>query len=359
MAEESEPTYNPVLPENLAGQFPGPQTISMKRMKRTPYIAVDPVEFGRKFGAFNREQITENYAQAKTIGLDAVETELQSLLNYVPRSSALMRQEIAADNFFNQEQRLQQIAQADPNALSDLGVVRSNALAYSEGRLPDAVQDRALEIGVRSQAADIAATSGFGVQSSAARKSSDLMSAAQRFDISRYGNELLSKNVAQRMDLTLAPTQYSTAGSQVDIMPRISAGQLSTQMLTELNKVTAISPETAFNTLVNQSQFASNLVQRTKEFNKNLRYNVKTFNANAINNFALSLFNYMNSYAMGAANTANVGAMFNVERADQKKAQNIANENRKDTQSNNAVMGWIEALGSMAGLGKDVVDILS
>jgi hypothetical protein len=329
----------------------------MKRTKRTPYIAVDPVEFGRKFGAFNREQITENYAQAKTIGLDAVETELQSLLNYVPRSSALMRQEIAADNFFNQEQRLAQIAQADPNALADLGVVRSNALAYSEGRVPDVVQDRALELGVRSRAADMAASSGFGAQSSAARKASDLMSAEQRLNLSQFGNELLAKNVKDRMDLTLADTQYSTAGSKVDIMPSVSAGKMSSDILAELNKVTTLSPETAFNTMVDQSQFASNLVQRTKEFNKNLRYNVKTFNANAINNFALSLFNYLNSYAMGTANAQNVGAMFNIERGDQRKAQGIANQNKKDTQKQNAIISGFEAIGTAAGLWDTITDL--
>jgi len=79
---------------------------------------------------------------------------------------------------------------------------------------------------VRSDAADTAGFSGIGTRSQKASKISDLMSADQRFKIAQYGENLTSQNVrdqsgliANEANLTLAPTEYSSVGSQIKATP--------------------------------------------------------------------------------------------------------------------------------------------
>ncbi len=340
------------VPEFIGGLFPEAETISFKglRSKRAPYTFIDPVKFAEGFGTATRGEMDKNYDQAKKFGLDAVNTELEGLLSYVPKSAQLSRDQIAIDNQFNQAQREAQVASAVPGAREDFERIRQNAIAFSEGRAPDAVTDRALELGIRSDAADIAATSGFGVNSSAARKASDLMSARERIDLSKYGNDLLGKNVEAQANLFLADTQYSTAGSQVKIMPTVSAAEMTNNYFGEFNKNTLLSPDNALNTSVNQSQFLTSLITRNREFNKTMKYNVRTFNANAKNEFALSYFNYLNAYVNSVAAGEQIDINTNFAIGERNRAEAIRKREKGKTQGANEIGSIIEGAGSIIGI---------
>lgn len=339
------------VPEFIGGLFPEAETISFKglRAKRAPYNFIDPLKFAQEFGDMTRSEIDKNYDQAKKFGLDAVNTELEGLLSYVPKSAQLSRDQIAIDNKFNQAQREAQVASAVPGAREDFERIRQNAIAFSEGRAPDAVTDRALELGIRSEAADVAASSGFGVNSSAARKASDLMSARERIDLSKYGNDLLGKNVEAQANLFLADTQYSTAGSQVKIMPSISAGEMTRGYLDQINRNTLVSPDNALNANIDQSKFFTSLITRNREFNKTMKFNVRTFNANAKNEFALSYFNYLNSYVNSVAAGKQVDINTGFAIGEREKADKERKKEKDKTQDANEIDSIIGGVGSIAG----------
>ncbi len=324
-------------PENLTGFFPSPATLDLQGMDAASYSYIDPATFAQKFGELNRREYTKNFAEARKFGLDTLDTELEGLINYVPRSSQLIREQVSADNTFNQAERTRQVDAAMPGAREDLELMSSNARAMASGRLPSSIDDRALELGMRSDAADLANMSGFGARSSVARKTSDLMSAERRLDISKYGNQLIDAATRTKADVLMAPTSYSAAGQNIQVMPTQSAGQLTTAITGELNARTLISPDTTFSSDIGQSQFVTNVDQRTREFNKTMEYNTKTFNANVTNQFAMSLFDYMVSYAnavaSGEQNELNTRMNVNM----QQRATDAYGREKKRTQRNNTI----------------------
>lgn len=253
------------------------------------YNFVDPQSYASKFGDFNRSEFFKNFGTAKDFSLQTLETELQGLKGFVPAAAALKRNTISADNLFNQEERARQLKEVLPYAdeefasqREDLKGQRSRANAYAEGRLPDKLQDRAFELGVRSRSADLAGFSGIGPRSMEASKTSDLMSAEQRLELSKYGDNLLTQNINARTatlqnegNVKLAPTEYSSAGTDVRVTPEVGAGQLRTNYSGNLNASTMLTPSDALATTVNEEQFKTNLNQRTREFNASNQLQLK------------------------------------------------------------------------------------
>lgn len=274
-----------VAPAFIGDMFPAATTIP-----GAAYQYIDPIQFGKEFNPFARSELAKNLEQSSGFALDAIDTEFQGLSSFVPKSAALKRGETAADNAFNQQQRTAQITSAIPDVLGDLNANAAQLRTYSEGGVPNSVVDKALQLGTASAAADVASASGFGVNSSAARKVSDLMSAKDRIALSQYGIQGLSQNAAQRAELQLAPTAYSNAGAQINVNPSVSPTQLQGQYFSALNTATGIPASTAFQSNIGQSQFQSNLQQQTQQFN-----------ANNLNQFALSQFGYLNSYVNSVA----------------------------------------------------------
>lgn len=348
------------VPAYVGDQFPDAKTTKYKNIRNAgdTFKFTDPLEFGKSFGAANREQLAQNNAQAKTFALDALDTELRGLLEFVPKSAALKRDTIAADNIFNQAQRTAQVNQAVPDVVKDLNSIASDARRYASGEVPNSVVDKALALGTRSAAADIAATSGFGVGSSAARKLSDLMSARDRIGLSQYGEQLLGQNAAQRTDLLLAPTEYSNAGEQVNVMPTLSGSQLQTSNFAEVNSRTLTSPETALTSVINQNQFLVNTLGRNREFNASNRLSNAQFNANTLNNFALSKFNYEVSYANSVAGATQTAINTGISLDQQGAARDEANKQKGQTQKGNAIGGIIGAVGSIAGAATGISGII-
>lgn len=313
------------------------------------YQYIDPIKFGKEFNPFQREELAKNFAQSRDFALGAIDTEFQALLNFVPSSAKLQREQVAADNIFNQEQRTAQVQGTLPEVLKDIAQQRADARAYARGELPDSIQNRGLEVQMRSESADIASSSGFGTGSAASRKLSDLMSARERFGIAQYGNQLEASVDQREAELLLAPTEYATAGSQVRVTPTLSGSQLQQAGFETFNASTILSPGTAFSSAVNQSQFLTQLQQRIQEFNASNTLQNDQFNVTNLNNFALSYFNYLNSYVNSVASAAQADINTNVSIDQQGEARDEATKQRDKTKKGNAIEEGLGALGGIIG----------
>lgn len=357
-----------VAPPDLSGLFPDPSLVpdyKNKKNKAANFIFTDPLAFAEKFADFNRSEIAKNYEQAKGLALDQLNTELQGLQNFAPAASALKRQQTSIDNIFNQKQRTAQINKTLPGVRGQLTAQGKRAETYASGRLPDSIQDAALELGIRSRAADQATAGGFGASSSVSRKASDLMSAEERLQIANYGEQLLTSNIGTKANLLLAPTEYSDAGQQIRVTPEVGAGRLSSQALSEINQASLIPPGAALNAVIQQREFRTQLRQRNKEFNRSKKLNVQSLNAQIRNQFALQKFGYQvahagaeagaatanNNIALGIAQQAQYADIFSGALAQSQSAAQTASIASGIGEIITAGAGLISGISSLAGGG--------
>lgn len=332
-------------PAYLGGMFPQATLAQFNPIQAAPYKYTDPFKFAGKYGQAARDEITKNYKQAKELGLDQVQTELQGLKDFVPGASALKRDTLAQDNIFNQEQRTKQVDTTLPEVRAQLMNQGQRADTFAKGKLTSDIEDRAFEVGVRSKAADIGNAGGFGASSSVSRKTSDLMSAEQRLNLSKYGDQLLTNNIGTKANLYLAPTAYSDAGQQVRVTPSVDAGSRVAQNFSQINQLASLPTSQAFNSEIGQQQFSTNLEQGTRTFNAQNQFQASQFNAQAQNQFALDLFGYQAGYAgaLAGASQTNLNTGFALQQ--QQQAQDVFNQGRGNAQSNQTA----GAVGSIIG----------
>lgn len=339
-------------PAYLGDQFPSPVLTNYDPIETAPYNFTDVMDFTKQYAPFVRDQLALNNEQAKEFAYSALDTELKSLAEFVPQQAELKRRETNLDNFFNQEQRLQQVERGIPGARQDLEAQRGRANTYASGQLPDEQADRGLELGVRSNAADLASAGGFGASSSVARKASDLMSATQRFQVAQYGEGLLGQNVNQRASLLLAPTSYSNAGQQINVNPSVSPAQLQVQARNEITAQAGVSAPQALSTTVQQNQFTTGLEQQSRTFNASNTLQNDQFNAGNQNNFALQKFGYDVSYAGAVAGAAQTGSNTQIQLEQQKLAQQIFQDHQEQAQKNQQIGSILTGLTTiLAGIG--------
>lgn len=319
--------------------------VAFETIKPAAYDYTDPLAYAKQVAAQNQGMIQQNWAQGKGLALDALETELQGLKGFTAGSAALKREQIAVDNAFNQQQRTAQLRQVMPEAAGDLAAQRSRAAAYAEGRLPDSMLDRAMELGIRSNAADTATYAGFGAKSAQASKLSDLMSAEQRFQLGQYGENLIGQNMQTKANLMLAPTQYSTAGSEIKVMPEVGAARLAYQGMSAINEATMLTPSAALTAKIGQNQFTTQLAQRTNEFNATGKFNAATFNTTGAYTAALNKFNYDIAYqdSLVAANQSRLDMATALQTAG--IMQGGANQGLTDAQQANLTTSLLESMG--------------
>ena len=346
-------------PANLEELFPSASLVKYKRMKSAPYNFTDPMEFAEEYGDFNREQYSKNIDMAKEFSLDALNTELEALQSYVPAAASLKRSETALDNIFNQSQRTRQVESTMPGVTKSLESQASRAETYARGGVPDDISNQALELGIRSSAADQATAGGFGATSSVARKASDLMSAAQRLQIAQYGENLLTQNVGTRANLLLAPTEYSNAGTQISVNPTVSPAQLQSAYLSDINQYSMISPTTALQSQVQQQQFVTSQKQQTRMFNTGNAFSAEQINANAQNQFKMNKFQYQAGFAAAVAGAAQTDSntALQMELAD--KYYDIYKDSKDATQSANNIQSVISGIGSVISAGSQLVSAFS
>lgn len=263
--------YDKLKADNLANRF----------MTKADYTILDPAEVQAEFGDITRTEMRKNQSLASDLALEAIDTELKGLLNYAPTAANLQRQQVALDNTLNQEERTKLLDTADKGIRTDLESQAGRARAFAEGRVPDSITDRQLELGIQSKAADRAAVGGFGAGSSAAMKAGQLMSAEARIGLSQYGDQLLTSNLTNRVNTLVAPQQMATGGSQIKVTPSISAGQAALAIASEANAGN-ITAKDALASKTQQSQFSAELEQDTNKTNVTLAAQ-KDFNQAQLN----------------------------------------------------------------------------
>lgn len=332
--------------------FPNPTFAVYDAIKAAAYKYTDPLKFAEKFGNFNRKEIQKNFDFSKDLALNELNTELASLKDFVPAASAIKRQETSLDNVFNQAEKTRQIDSTIPDIRGSLEKQGARATAYAEGRVPDEVQDRAYELGIRSAAADQAASGGFGASSSVARKASDLLSVSQRINLSKYGDAALSNNINQRASLLLAPTEYSNAGSQIGVMPSLSSSQLINSNLNTINGLTTITPAQGLASETQQQQYSTNLKQQTNMFNAGNELQTSMFNAGVSNQFALGGFGYNVGYANSVAGAQQNSINTDFGLGQQDMYSGVMNDYMNQAQGSQQLSSLINGVFSLLG-GKD------
>lgn len=338
---------NAFVPSYLGDEYPSPFLV-----KTAPYKFTDPFKFAEQYGAFQRQNLYKNFDAARDLALKELDTELAGLKQFVPAASALKREQVALDNPFNQAQRLAQVDFALPGVSNQLNAQSKRAEAFASGRAPDEVTDRALELGVRSRAADSAYSGGFGTGSAVARKTSDLLSAEQRIGLSQYGDQLLNSNIAAKSNLLLAPTEYSDAGSQVRVVPEVGGARLAAGAFTEINNQANIPAQTALSADINQNQFKTNLEQQTRVLNTGVQ-----------NQFALGKFQYDVGYAgavAGAAQTdKNTQIALDQQARNEQIFSDLLSQAQQSNQSGAIASGISELITGLGGLFNSAGSLLS
>jgi len=333
-------------PAYLGKYFPEAYQTTYKDIESAPYNYVDPIEFAKQYGSFAKSQYAENMGMASDFAMQALDTELKGMQSYVPAAAALQRSQVSLDNIFNQAERTRQISEVMPEQKKFLAAQMQRANAYASGRLPDEQQNTALELGIRSRAADAATAGGFGATSSVAQKSSDLMSAEERFKIAQYGEQLGATNVQNTAALLLAPTEYANAGSQIKVMPTLSGSQLQSQYLQDINQYSMMTAAQANQSVVQQNQFVTSQEQATRQFNAQMDLNNQQFNANNLNNFALTKFSYDVGYAGLVAGAAQTNSNTALGVAQQQMYMDLYKSAMQNAQSANQAGAWANSIGS-------------
>lgn len=341
-----------VSPADLTGLFPQPTFADFNSIRGAKYKNVDPFDFAAKYGDFSRGELSKNFAQAQSFSDQTLSNELKNLQSYVPAASALKRSETALDNVFNQQQRQAQVNSALPGAMEALNAQGERAAAYAQGQLPNAIDNAGLELGIRSRAADQAYGGGFGTSSNVARKASDLMSAEQRFQIAQYGEGLTANNIQSKAALFLAPTEYSNAGSQINVNPTVSPAQLTANLLGQVTQTASIPAGQAFSSQIQQNQFDANLRQQTQQFNASGNFAESQFNAGVSNQFSLAKFGYQVGYAGAVAGAAQTDINTGLALQQQEQARQVAEENAKRARD-------AQTVGSVAGAAATVIGALA
>jgi len=331
--------------------FPGVTLANYSPITAAPYNFTDPFKFAQQYGAFARGEVQKNFNQSQDLALQSLNTELKGLATFAPAAAALKRQETSVDNQFNQQQRLAQVNQALPGVSQDLNNQAARARSYAAGDLPDAQLNKALELGIRSNAADISSSGGFGASSSVATKVSNLMSAEERFKIAQYGEGLTTNNINEKAQLLLAPTEYSNAGQQINVTPSLSGSQLTGNYLGQLNQETGIPATTALASNTQQNQFTTGLEQQTRQFNAGNQLGLSEFNAGQSNNFALQQFGYNTQYAGAVAGAAQTNANINLELQQQAQYQQIAQQLIQQQQQTQQLSSIFSGVLSLLGQG--------
>lgn len=275
----------------------------------TPYV--NPIEKTGEVAQFNTAQFEENFKLAERFADLLTNIEYTGLESFNRKARALQQEGIISENEFNrlqlmaankfnlgevstanaanQSERLKQLEKALPGARDVIlqNIERNATLA--EGRFPGQLEDRAFEVAARNAAADITQAGGFGVGSAFGEKTSDLLSAEQRLQLSQTGQSNLSSFL--NLGATLAfdqPIKYNPvlqepiqARTSLDVRgaPSIPASQAAITEQGQLTPLTTISPTTAAQLEIGQNQFQTNIEQQANMFNSSLDFQGQTFNA--------------------------------------------------------------------------------
>lgn len=228
---------------------------------------------------FNRGEID----QANTFNRNNIYSANQSNFSQLPQVNGI--DSVILDNASkgNQIRRTAGIDSALPQYRKILGEQTDRARTLASGRLPNSIEDAAYGNAARSSSADASTFGGFGSQSTFGKKASDIFSAQQRLDVSKYGDQALSQAQATGFNTLYNPVlqqnplqardvyqnytplgqqpNQANVGGQVRVMPENNAGSTRLKISDYLTKLSTIDPANALSSMIGQNQFNANLLQ--------------------------------------------------------------------------------------------------
>lgn len=301
-----------------------------------PYIqlpTLDQTGIAGEIGDFNIQQQQRAFDIGTQQGQDLLDLEIQGLRDYITEARQLRqegaidenefnRRQISASNQFNQLERLKAVDIALPEARNFIseGIERNKQLAA--GIIPDTLQDRAYELASRSLSADAISAGGFGAGSIAGQKTSDLMSAQQRLNLSQTGESQGMNFLRLGMELNfdqpikqnpiLSNTSENITGLPSQPLPALVQTQAA-----QLTGLSTISPQQAI-----AQEYQQNIAQAELDRQADIA-NIQASTDEQLMQLNASLFNQQQLAAMQnlASDTETVMAQ---TEAGQKAAQTSA-----------------------------------
>jgi hypothetical protein len=322
-----------ISPANIEKLFPKAEKMPTTQLKMT-----NPTAYAKQFQDYVNSTYKQNADFSKSIALDQLNTELEGMQAFIPAAQALKQKTTSADNTFNQDERTSQLNKVLAPQIAALDQQTKDAVTYASGHALDSATDSALTLNARGAAADKASVGGFGASSSVAKKTSDLMDANQRIELSKYGEGLIQSNSAAEAGIKLAPTEYSNAGGQINVVPT-NAGATQSGITSNLNSYGLLPVQTGLSTTVQQNQIQANF---TDEANK--------FNTTTANQFALDKFGYQAGYAGAVAGAAQTDVNAQTSIAQQQQYLQTMQAYQAQSQNSGLIGSLASGLGS-SGIG--------
>ena len=279
------------------------------------FVSLDEaIDYGRAEGQYNLDLFRENFDRGKEYALESQQTELEGLESFVPRTTNLIRRADAQGNedilrysdvFDARNERAMRKAtlgnvalrrsiaeQSMPGAFDAVegmreraeGDVRRVRARESTSFLDDVIKEQSAK-NARARGGDIAATTGFGADSSAGTEIMDRFDAERRIeleaakradfrqgDTSIYAAEgQVGNAVIQGQNLfntviapgirdfqPIQPTPRVTdVGGQIRVMPAVDAGSIQREMTNQQNAVSMLSPQGVFNGSIDTQKYNS------------------------------------------------------------------------------------------------------
>lgn len=274
-------------------------------------------------GNYNIGKYTENFGRAEKFAMDTLDTEAKGLESYIPRSSKLIRQAdaqgnadiLAASEVFdarnqgaarkatlgNVQLRKSLFEQQFPGVFKSQDALRTGAESdlarirkrESEPFLDSVIKETAAR-SARNNAADIAASGGFGINSGAGTNLVDrfdfdtrIKLREQELQSERAGDQAISNAESSVQNAiigsqnlfsgviapgiqdfkSIQPTPRVTdIGGQIRAMPTRDAGSIRSQVTQDLTNISTISPTTAFNGSIDTQKYNSGIGLQALQF---------------------------------------------------------------------------------------------
>jgi hypothetical protein len=333
--------------------------IAASNIPLAPYNFVDPLQVARQTYKQNVGIYNKSFNTGAGLVNRAIGQEFDILKDYYSKSAPFIQGAIGQENAFNQEQLLKNIETGTPGARQAMLGQISDAQTYAKGNLTSSILDAAFDQNSRSMSADRLRSSGFGQKSMFGEDASNKFSAMQRFGISQYGNDLLSRSVGSAIQsFTSAPTR-SRSAETFPTTPSISPAGSILQQTGAIASLGTIQPDTVASMKINQEQFRTNQVQNRYNNLASMGLDVAKFNSTG--EYTAQVDNY---------NAEQNALQQEIAKNQQKDAAAAAASAQDDQNTQQAISAGVAAINSPIGqsiiggisdflTGGDTADIIS
>jgi len=184
-----------------------------------PIAGVDYVQASEATVAANLARYGQAFGQGMGYAEQLSDWYIPRMQSQINELAPFIRGQLTQDNLFNQQARLQAVESALPGARQMTLDALGRAQTYAQGRLISSIDDRAFETVSRNSAADTTFMRGFGDDSVVGRKTSDILSAQDRLQLSMMGEGLLQSWLQQGNAMFVDQPIKSNIGSQIPLLP--------------------------------------------------------------------------------------------------------------------------------------------